>query len=312
MGGLRKQSTPNFSRNEHFLPPDTQTYVCVSGGKKCLFFGKFGVLCFLETPVLRFALLSHYQRIIIDAEDTDVITLRLFVANKENELVGIRRKKSTYNCHKLCSPELVTIIVQLHVLTGCDATSGFFARGKKVIMTNVMKSLETVTFYLKDFGENLTMDKDVYKNIIMFIIRFVYIDKKSLYLAESRFLAWTKMKKKSTRRLPPDEDTLIGHIKRSNYVIYMNLNYDSSFINESPSNHGWIIQDNIYVPKRYHKPALPHTMISSLNRKKYHDNKSDEETAEEITDSIYQDISNESDADEINTDEELSEDDYDN
>ena len=25
------------------------SYVCVSGGKKCSFFGKFGVLCFLET-----------------------------------------------------------------------------------------------------------------------------------------------------------------------------------------------------------------------------------------------------------------------
>ena len=34
------------------------TYVCVSGGKKCLFFRKFDVLCFLETPVLRFALPS--------------------------------------------------------------------------------------------------------------------------------------------------------------------------------------------------------------------------------------------------------------
>ena len=110
------------------------------------------------------------------------------------------------------------------------------------------------------------MDKDVYENIIMFIIRFVYNDKKSLNLAESHSLAWKKKKKKSTQRLPPDEDTLIGHIKRSNYVIYMNLNYDSLFINESPSNHGWIIQDNIYVPKRYHKPALPHTMISSLNK----------------------------------------------
>ena len=32
---------------------------CVSGGKKCSFFGKFGVLCFLVTPVLRFALLSY-------------------------------------------------------------------------------------------------------------------------------------------------------------------------------------------------------------------------------------------------------------
>ena len=38
-------------------------YVCVSGGKKCLFFGKFGMLCFVETPVLRFTLLSYYCRI---------------------------------------------------------------------------------------------------------------------------------------------------------------------------------------------------------------------------------------------------------
>ena len=28
---------------------------CVSGGKKCSFFGKFGVLCLLETRVLRFS-----------------------------------------------------------------------------------------------------------------------------------------------------------------------------------------------------------------------------------------------------------------
>ena len=38
-------------------------YVCVSGGKKYSFFGKFGGLCFLETPVLRFALLPYYRRI---------------------------------------------------------------------------------------------------------------------------------------------------------------------------------------------------------------------------------------------------------
>ena len=58
---LRKQSTPNFPKNEHFLPPDTHTYV--RKGKKCLFFGKFGVLCFLETPVLSFALFLYYRRI---------------------------------------------------------------------------------------------------------------------------------------------------------------------------------------------------------------------------------------------------------
>ena len=62
MGVSRKQSTPNFPKNEHFLPPDTHTYVCVSGVNKCLFFGKLGVLCFLEIPVLRFALLPYYPR----------------------------------------------------------------------------------------------------------------------------------------------------------------------------------------------------------------------------------------------------------
>ena len=37
-------------------------YVWVSGGK-CLFFGNFSMLCFLETPVLRFALLPYYRRL---------------------------------------------------------------------------------------------------------------------------------------------------------------------------------------------------------------------------------------------------------
>ena len=47
----RKQSPPNFWKDEHFL------------GKKCSFFGKFEMLCCLETPILRFALLAYYRRI---------------------------------------------------------------------------------------------------------------------------------------------------------------------------------------------------------------------------------------------------------
>ena len=61
-GCFKKQSTPNFPKNEHFLPSDTHTCVCVSRGKKCSFFVESGVLYFLETPVLRFARLSYYRR----------------------------------------------------------------------------------------------------------------------------------------------------------------------------------------------------------------------------------------------------------
>ena len=61
-GVTRKQSTPNFTKNEQILTPHTHTSVSISGDKKWLFFGKFGVLCFLVTPVLRFALWPYCPR----------------------------------------------------------------------------------------------------------------------------------------------------------------------------------------------------------------------------------------------------------
>ena len=54
-----KQSIFFFPKNEHFLPLNTSMYV--SGGKKCLFLGKFDVLCFLVTSVLRFTHLTYYR-----------------------------------------------------------------------------------------------------------------------------------------------------------------------------------------------------------------------------------------------------------
>ena len=53
-----------FSEKQTFLSP---WYEHISGGKKCLFFEKFGVLCFLVTFVLKFALLPYYRRITVGA-----------------------------------------------------------------------------------------------------------------------------------------------------------------------------------------------------------------------------------------------------
>ena len=59
-GGNNKTQQAKFSvKDKHILPLDTRTCVCASGGKKCLFFGKFGMICFVATPVLR--LVSIYD-----------------------------------------------------------------------------------------------------------------------------------------------------------------------------------------------------------------------------------------------------------
>ena len=50
-------------RKTNISYPLILTRTCAhQGGKKCSFFGKFGVLCFPETPILRFALLPYYRR----------------------------------------------------------------------------------------------------------------------------------------------------------------------------------------------------------------------------------------------------------
>ena len=71
------------------------------------------------------------------------------------------------------------------------------------------------------------------------------------------------MKKKSTQRLPPDEDSLRWHIMRSNYVIYTITNYMPSDIISSPREHGWKVVDDEYFPIRYEHPCLPESMSAS-------------------------------------------------
>ena len=53
--------TQNFPKNQHFLSPDKRTYVCVSGGKKCWFFGKFCMRTkWMITQWFCIRLLCHY------------------------------------------------------------------------------------------------------------------------------------------------------------------------------------------------------------------------------------------------------------
>ena len=111
------------------------------------------------------------------------------------------------------------------------------------------------------------------------------------------------MKKKSTQRLPTDEDTSRGHIQGCNYASFMNLHYNSPCVIESPKYHGWISQDGVYVPRRYQKPALPPPMtVPPLKKITY-----DQQFKEDEDETIIQehDVISEPDIENIYPDEEL-------
>ena len=61
----RKRNTKHLLQNKHFLSPDTRTYVCISRGKTYSFYGKYGVICFFASTILRKTLLLSYRRTVI-------------------------------------------------------------------------------------------------------------------------------------------------------------------------------------------------------------------------------------------------------
>ena len=153
--------------------------------------------------------------------------------------------------------------MQIHVLTGADTTSGFFGRREKAVIKNVRKNIDEAKELLENFGKSSTMTKDCFKSVILFIVRSIYNDRKSLSLTELLCLSWKLMKKKSTQRLPPDEDSFRWHIMRSNSIIYTITNYMSSDIISSPSEHDWKVVDGKCFPICYEHPFVPESMSDS-------------------------------------------------
>ena len=74
--------------------------MCISGGKKCSFFGKFGVLCFLVTPVLRLAHLPYYRRIgSVMGKPGPTTNTNDFMGNTDSLCSGLKYKAFRYVSH---------------------------------------------------------------------------------------------------------------------------------------------------------------------------------------------------------------------
>ena len=178
--------------------------------------------------------------IVIDSEDADVVVLSAKVSHEVEGDLGIRRKKATFDCKKLCSAEVSKIIVPLHCHTGSDLSSGFYGHGKASIMKQLQKS-QGSTSLLTGVGHSLSISPNVQRNLELFTLRNIYNDKSSSNLAEARAKKWIAMKRKTTQRLPPDEDSHHLHAARVNYLTLM---YNHYYVREGPPSpllHGYTL-----------------------------------------------------------------------
>ena len=101
--------------------------------------------------------------------------------------------------------------------------------------------------YILDVWQSLPVTEEVITQLRLFTLRIVYNDPVSVSLRHSRASKWIKMKTKSTRRLPPDEDSHQQRAARINYVCNILMSYHSKNAASSPFSHGWSLLDGKYL-----------------------------------------------------------------
>ena len=107
--------------------------------------------------------------------------------------------------------------MQLHFMTGCDANSGFYGKGKKLVNDQVAKN-PMARRQLSWCGESLDLEEEV---VEQFTRHVIYGDNKSSTIAEVRAAKWKRMNNKLFIGLPPDADSQRQHCLRANYLSYL-------------------------------------------------------------------------------------------
>ena len=100
--------------------------------------------------------------VVNDANDTDVYIAAPYISHQLAGMLCIKRKQETILCHSLVSKDMARCIIQLHYITGCDANSSFYGKGKSLVYDKVTRSVAAQHTLLKcgdslDFDENILM-----------------------------------------------------------------------------------------------------------------------------------------------------------
>ena len=218
-------------------------------------------------------------RIIINSPDTDiaVIACHHFASSFQHvrEMwfkTGTGQKRRYIPIHKIVESLGATaskMLPTFHSITGCDSTSSFSGIGKKSAFT-ILKKYSNQLLDLLEFGEESNLEIDSESSICA--IKFVCLHDanfKSSGINALRFKLFTK-KGISGDKLPPTIDSLLQHLRRSNYQTYIWKNAIQSELElPSPCGNGWKMDEETSMLTHEYmlKQPVPETMVELVRCK---------------------------------------------
>ena len=187
--------------------------------------------------------------VLIKSVDTDVFILSLAMSHKipvDLYLImgttnSLQIKNTSQIAQKLGS-DFCSALVGLHVFTGCDTCSAFKGKGK-IKPLKIMQSNPIYKKMFQDLGSSWELTTTLINNLETFVCD-LYGYPSYGKINDVRYKIF-KLKFRIDVTLPPNFDSLLLHIKRSNYQSNIHRNCLENYIcAPSPSEHGWIISDN--------------------------------------------------------------------
>ena len=213
------------------------------------------------------------QRIVIQSPDTDVLIL--CVSHYDDigceELwfrTGVKDRLRYIPAHKislLLGPRMCKVLPAFHAVTGCDSTSALSGIGKKKAWKMISKS-KVHQESLVSVGQSLEVDDVTAKKTELFICSLYTISNRiPATVDEARYIMFCQ-KAQSNIILPPTSDSLLQHIKRSNYQAYV---WRKALVARqgmpSPDGHGWRVESDILCPHLMTKPPAPASILELTN-----------------------------------------------
>ena len=122
--------------------------------------------------------------VVIDTADTDAYVTAAVISRQLPGMLCIKRKQETVLYRGLVTDEMADCIVQLHCMTGCDANSSFYSKGKKSVYDRVANS-PVARQQLSRCGDTINLEEEVLQELFHFTRHVIYGDKKSSTVAEA-------------------------------------------------------------------------------------------------------------------------------
>ena len=203
------------------------------------------------------AVSKGYERLIVYSRDTDVLLLLIHHVTAEVWMVaGTKQKPKYFPVHQIresLNPQVCRNLLAYHAITGCDSTSQFSGYGKRKTWTTYTSQPDLLNTFMDCSSTGFTKAEE-------FVVK-IYSSSSSLkHVNDLRTELFHKIS--NPERLPPTQDALIQHLKRSQHQLMIWINASVAKPNlPLPEESGWTLSGDSLIPVLMTSEAVPSACV---------------------------------------------------